>query len=72
MEVVSLAEGTIKWFNGNKGYGFIQQNNGPDLFLHYSSINMPGYKSLEEGDPVEFDIVESDRGLQAKNVIKKL
>lgn len=67
-----MAEGTIKWFNGNKGYGFIQQNNGPDLFLHYSSINMPGYKSLEEGDPVEFDIVESDRGLQAKNVIKKL
>jgi cold shock protein len=63
-----MSEGTVKWFNGNKGYGFIEQTNGPDVFLHYSSINMSGYKSLEEGDVVDFDVEESERGLQAKNV----
>jgi cold shock protein len=63
-----MSEGTVKWFNGDKGYGFIEQTNGPDVFLHYSSIDMSGYKSVEEGDCVDFDVEESERGLQAKNV----
>jgi CspA family cold shock protein len=65
-----LAEGVVKWFNANKGYGFIKREEGQDLFVHYSSINMQGYKSLAEGDQVSFDIEDTDRGPQAKNVVK--
>jgi CspA family cold shock protein len=63
-----LATGTVKWFNEKKGFGFIKQEDGQDLFVHYSSIDMPGFKNLTEGDVVTFDIEETDRGFQAKNV----
>jgi len=69
-EVVILAEGVVKWFNANKGYGFIKGEEGQDLFVHYSSITMQGYKSLMEGDRVSFDVEETERGPQAKNVVK--
>ena len=62
--------GTVKWFDARKGYGFIQQENGDDIFVHYSSINMPGYKSLAEGEQVTFEVEEGDRGPVAKNVQK--
>ncbi|HPA15406.1 MAG TPA: cold shock domain-containing protein [Desulfobacterales bacterium] len=65
-----MSTGTVKWFNEKKGYGFIKQEEGQDLFVHYSSINMPGFKSLAEGDKVNFEIEESNRGLVAKNVSK--
>ncbi len=65
-----LANGTVKWFNDRKGFGFIQQENGEDIFVHYSSINMSGYKSLAEGEPVTFEVEEGDRGPVAKNVQK--
>jgi len=65
-----LAEGVVKWFNANKGYGFIKREDGQDLFVHYSSIEMKGYKNLAEGDRVGFEIEETDRGPQAKNVMK--
>jgi CspA family cold shock protein len=65
-----LAEGVVKWFNANKGYGFIKREEGQDLFVHYSSITMQGYKSLMEGDRVSFDVEETERGPQAKNVVK--
>jgi CspA family cold shock protein len=61
--------GTVKWFNGEKGYGFITQGNGPDLFVHYSAIKGSGYRSLNEGDQVEFEIVEGKKGKQASEVI---
>ena len=63
-----MATGTVKWFNEKKGFGFIKQEDGQDLFVHYSSIDMPGFKNLVEGDEVTFDIEETDRGYQAKNV----
>jgi CspA family cold shock protein len=63
-----LAEGTVKWFSEKKGYGFIEQENGQDVFVHYSSIDMSGFKTLTEGDRVSFDMEESDRGPEAKNV----
>ena len=69
-EVNVLANGIVKWFNDRKGYGFIQQENGEDIFVHYSSINMPGYKSLAEGEQVTFEVEEGDRGPVAKNVQK--
>jgi CspA family cold shock protein len=69
-EVITLAEGVVKWFNANKGYGFIKREDGQDLFVHYSSIEMKGYKNLAEGDRVSFEIEETDRGPQAKNVMK--
>ena len=65
-----MASGIVKWFNEKKGFGFIQQEGGQDLFVHYSSINMDGFKTLAEGDEVLFDVVETDRGFQAKNVTK--
>ena len=64
-----MGQGTVKWFNNEKGYGFIQQEDGRDLFVHFSSINMPGFKTLNEGDRVSFDVEETDRGPQAKNVM---
>ena len=65
-----MANGTVKWFNDRKGFGFIQQENGEDIFVHYSSINMSGYKSLAEGESVTFEVEEGDRGPVAKNVQK--
>jgi CspA family cold shock protein len=65
-----LAEGVVKWFSREKGYGFIEQEGGGDLFVHYSFITMPGFKTLTEGDRVSFDVEESDRGPVAKNVKK--
>ncbi len=65
-----MAEGTVKWFSNKKGYGFIEQEGDKDLFVHHSAINMTGFKSLEEGDRVSFDVEESDRGPEAKNVTK--
>jgi cold shock protein len=65
-----LALGIVKWFNDRKGYGFISQEDGNDVFVHFSSIDAPGYKTLAEGDNVDFEIEESDRGPEAKNVKK--
>ena len=66
-----MAEGTVKWFNARKGYGFIEQESGNDIFVHFSEIKSDGYKSLEEGEKVTFEVVEADNGkLQAKNVEK--
>ena len=65
-----MAEGTVKWFSNKKGYGFIEQNEGGDVFVHYSSITAPGFKSLAEGDRVSFDLEDSNRGPVAKNVAK--
>jgi CspA family cold shock protein len=64
-----LAQGTVKWFSNEKGYGFIAREEGDDVFVHYTSINMEGYKTLTEGQRVEFDIVQGDKGLQAANVV---
>lgn len=65
-----MANGIVKWFSDEKGYGFVQMEDGRDIFVHYSSISMPGFKTLAEGDQVTFDIEESDRGPVAKNVEK--
>ncbi len=65
-----MAEGIVKWFNNKKGYGFIEQENGKDLFVHFSNIKMDGFKTLEDGDRVEFEIAESDQGPEAKEVKK--
>lgn len=62
-------EGTVKWFNNAKGYGFLGRDSGNDVFVHYSSIKLDGYKSLKEGDPVEFDVVQGEKGPQADQVI---
>lgn len=63
-------QGTVKWFNSEKGFGFIEVEGGNDVFVHFSAIQSEGFKSLEEGQKVEFDIVEGDRGPQAANVVK--
>lgn len=63
-------KGTVKWFNNEKGYGFITKENYDDIFVHYTAIQIKGYKSLNEGDKVEFDLVDSEKGLQATNVIR--
>jgi CspA family cold shock protein len=65
-----MAEGAVKWFNDSKGFGFIQQDDGPDVFVHFSAITMEGFKTLQEGDRVTFDIVEGQKGPQAANVQK--
>lgn len=62
--------GTVKWFNNAKGYGFIQPQEGPDVFVHFSAIQGDGYRSLEEGEQVEFTIEQSPKGPQAVNVVK--
>lgn len=62
--------GKVKWFNAEKGYGFIESEDGGDVFVHYSAIQSEGYRVLEEGEGVEFDIVDGDRGPQASNVVK--
>jgi cold shock protein len=67
---VERMKGTVKWFNNAKGYGFIGRADGPDVFVHYSAINSEGYKSLQEGDQVEFEIAEGQKGPQASNVTK--
>jgi CspA family cold shock protein len=63
-----MANGTVKWFNDKKGFGFIEREDGNDVFVHHSAINMPGFKSLDEGDEVSFDLDQGDRGPSAKNV----
>jgi CspA family cold shock protein len=65
-----MAQGTVKWFNPEKGYGFIRQENGEDVFVHYSSISGDGFKSLEEGQQVQFDVTPGRKGSQASNVSK--
>ena len=65
-----MFKGTVKWFNNQKGYGFIQDESGKDIFVLYTGLNMPGFKSLEEGNEVEFDIVQGEKGPQASNVVK--
>jgi Cold shock proteins len=67
---VQHMQGKVKWFNAEKGYGFIETEQGGDVFVHFSAIQMDGYKSLEEGQSVEFDIVQGARGPQAANVVK--
>ena len=65
-----MAQGTVKWFNAEKGFGFISQENGPDVFAHFSAIQSDGFKSLNEVEKVTFDIEEGQRGLQAVNITK--
>lgn len=65
-----MSNGTVKWFNAEKGYGFVTREDGSDVFVHFSAIQGEGYKTLEEGQSVSFDIEESDRGPQAVNVNK--
>ena len=65
----SLAEGTVKWFSNEKGYGFIEREDGEDLFVHFSEIQIDGFKTLTEGQKVAFEITEGAKGLQASNVV---
>ena len=65
-----MAEGTVKWFNDAKGFGFITQDDGPDVFVHFSTIQGDGFKSLAEGERVTFDVEDGPKGLQASNVAK--
>ena len=65
-----MNKGTVKWFNNQKGYGFISDEQGNDVFVHYSGLNMEGFKSLEEGQEVEFEVTEGAKGPQAVNVVK--
>ncbi|HEI6452891.1 TPA: cold shock protein CspA [Staphylococcus aureus] len=65
-----MKQGTVKWFNAEKGFGFIEVEGENDVFVHFSAINQDGYKTLEEGQAVEFEVVEGDRGPQAANVVK--
>ncbi len=65
-----MPEGTVKWFNDQKGYGFITQDNGPDVFVHHSAIQGGGFKTLSENDRVSFETVQGEKGLKAENVVK--
>jgi CspA family cold shock protein len=67
---VAKVQGKVKWFNNTKGYGFIGQESGPDVFVHYSAIQMEGFKTLQEGDSVEFEVVQGQKGPQADNVTR--
>ena len=66
-----MALGTVKWFNDSKGYGFISQEGGEDVFVHHTAIQMDGFRSLTEGDKVEFEVAKGPKGLQAQNVRKQ-
>jgi CspA family cold shock protein len=63
-------QGTVKWFNNEKGYGFISRNSGDDVFVHHTAIQGSGFKSLNEGDSIEFEVAQGPKGLQAQNVVK--
>ena len=65
-----MNKGTVKWFNSQKGWGFISDSDGNDIFVHYSGLNMEGYKTLDEGQQVEFDVIQGKKGPQAVNVTK--
>jgi len=65
-----MSEGKVKWFNPKKGYGFISTEDGRDIFVHYSNIGGDGYKTLDQGDEVTFDVVEGEKGLRAENVLR--
>ena len=65
-----MANGTVKWFNESKGFGFITREDGTDVFAHYSAIQGDGFKSLVDGDTVSFDVVDGDKGLKAQNIVK--
>lgn len=65
-----MKTGKVKWFNAKKGYGFICDEDGPDVFVHFSALNMEGFKVLEEGDTVEYEVVDGEKGPQAANVTK--
>ncbi len=65
-----MKTGTVKWFNAKKGYGFISDENGTDIFVHFSALNMEGFKVLEEGDKVEYEVIDGEKGPQAANVTK--
>ncbi|MCR3921825.1 MAG: cold-shock protein [Firmicutes bacterium] len=65
-----MLKGKVKWFNAEKGFGFIEKEEGGDVFVHFSAIQSQGFKSLEEGQDVEFDVVEGNRGQQAANVVR--
>ncbi len=66
----SQIQGTVKWFDNQKGFGFIVGDDLPDIFVHYSAIEMSGFRTLRQGDPVQFELVESPKGLQARNVAR--
>ena len=65
-----MNKGTVKWFNNQKGYGFISDENGGDVFVHYSGLNMEGFKTLDEGQEVEYEVIDGQKGPQAVNVTK--
>ena len=65
-----MEQGTVKWFNGSKGFGFIQREEGDDVFVHFSAIQSEGFKTLDEGDEVEFEVIQGEKGPQAANVRK--
>jgi cold shock protein len=68
LEVLPMATGTVKWFNAEKGFGFIQQESGPDVFVHFRNINSSGFKSLDEGQKVQFTVTQGQKGPQAEEV----